>query len=143
MGKNVIVLISPSSFLPQKRRAAPPHYLLRSSSLSPPPSSELRASSGHTKRRRPSPSHTRPPFSSLFLKLSLSLCLTTYQAQPPSSAIVLRFSGGLATDLRCSGSPRTEPSLLPYSFLIPDCQTLPHASSFSSPPSLSAASPAA
>ena len=66
------------------------------------------------------------------LSLSLSLCLTIYQAQSPSSAIVLRFSGGLATDLRCSGSPRTEPSLLPYSFLIPDGQTHPHASSCSS-----------
>ena len=64
--------------------------------------------------------------------LSLSLCLTIFQAQPPSSAIVLRFSGGLATDLRCSGSPRTEPSLLPYSFLIPDGQTHPHAPSCSS-----------
>ena len=115
------------------RRLPPPLHLLRSSSLSPPPSSELRSSSGHTKRRRPSPSHTRPPFSSLFLKLELSLSLPYHLSSPTS---LLRHcspnSGGAAADFRRRGPPKTEPSLLPYSFLIPDGQTHPHAPSCSS-----------
>ena len=84
--------------------------------------------------------------SSFLLSISQALSLSTlpsFKPNLPPPPLFFDFSGGLATDLRCSGSPRTEPSLLPYSFLKPDGQTLPHASSFSSPPSLSAASPAA
>ena len=73
--------------------------------------------------------------SSFLLSISQALSLSTlpsFKPNLPPPPLFFDFSGGLATDLRCSGSPRTEPSLLPYSFLIPDGQTHPHAPSCSS-----------
>ena len=143
-GRTVIFPASPSSSLPQNPTAHTPspyfHFSSSALTLDLPPSLYARRRQGSRRRRRPP-----PPTRHLLLPHSF-----TRSPPPPSPFSCFSLlchcssnSGGVAADVQRRGPPKTEPSLLPYSFLKPDGQTLPHASSFSSPLSLSAASPAA